>query len=192
MHSSLLRCLLGACLVVPAAAPARADCDSDVARLRLHVAQIADPAAHARYIELVGAAVRQLMEGDEEACRRAVEATTTAPDAPDQALPAAAPAPSPPPGNPGPPPRLVGTAIGPSLRIAIFAGADGTAVAVPEGESVGGYTVRAIRPAEVDAVGGGMVQTLHVGLGGDGMPPAPAPPPPPSRGHRQGTEQHDE
>ena len=192
MRTALLCCLLVSCV----AAPARADCNTEVERLRAQVAQIADPAAHARFLDLVRGVVRQMMEGDEEECRRAVEAADQAIELP--AAPAPAPAaesppaaaPLPPLRDPGPPPRLIGTAIGPTSRTAIFAGRDGAPVTVLEGEPIGGYTVLAIRPSEVDATGGGVVRTLRVGLGGDVPVPVAAEPPPPDLGHRQGSNQH--
>lgn len=190
MRSALLWCLLASCL----AAPARADCNAEVERLRGAVAQITDPAAHALFLDLVRGAVRQMMEGDEEECRRAVEAADKAADAPQGHAPSPSPATVTPPAprDPGPPPLLLGTTVGPSSRMAIFAGRDGAAVTVLEGETIGGYTVQAIRPAEVDAIGGGVVRTLRVGLGGNTPVPAAAEPPPPDLAHRQGSDQHRE
>ena len=198
MRSSLPWCLFAACVIALATSPAHADCDTDVARLRSKVAQFTDPTANTHFVDLVRAAVRQMMEGDEEECRRAVEAADKAIDTPAEPVPApaapppppaAALAPSPLPRDPGPAPRLLGTAIGPSSRIAIFAGRDGMSMTVFEGDPIGGYTVQAIRHAEVDAIGGGTVRTLHVGLG-DGAPADAAKPPPPNPGHGQGSDQH--
>ncbi len=58
-------------------------------------------------------------------------------------------------------PRLTGIAMSPLGRSAIFAGAaGGKPVVVGEGGSVGGYTVRAIRPDGVQVDGPGGVRTV--------------------------------
>jgi hypothetical protein len=58
-------------------------------------------------------------------------------------------------------PRLTGIAVSPAGRSAIFAGAAaGKPIVVGEGGSVGGYTVRAIAPGQVQVVGPGGARTL--------------------------------
>jgi hypothetical protein len=195
MRSHLLLCLF-ASFVMTGASPARADGNLGVERLRRQAAQVGDQAAHPHFIELVGAAERQMVEGDEAASLRAVAAADKADDASAERAPIQAvlpPAPQSAQRDPGPAPRLQGTVIGPSSRIGLFASRDGTLVQVSEGEPIDGYTVQAIRPAEVDVIGGGVVRTLRVGVGGD--VPAPVDPAPrPDPGHRQGSgsDQHPE
>ena len=202
MRSRLLFSVPALCFVIAAAPSARADCNLAVERLRRQAAQIADQAGHPHFIELVRAAERQMMEGDEEACQQAVEAANKADDASAEhapipaALPPVPPAVSPPAPvpaqrDPGPAPQLHGTVIDSSSRVGLFAGRDGTLVQVREGEPIGGFTVQAIRPGEADVIGAGVLRTVRVGVGGD-APTQVGEASPPDLAHVQGSDQHRE
>lgn len=75
-------------------------------------------------------------------------------------------------------PRMTGTLVTSSLRRAIFAGADGKSVVVPEGGQLGAYTVKAVRAGQVVVSGPEGERTVSPVFDPDAPPSTPPEPAP--------------
>ena len=75
-------------------------------------------------------------------------------------------------------PRMTGTLVSPSARRAIFVGADGKSVVVPEGGQLGPFTVTAVRAGQAVVSGPGGERTLSPAFDRNAPRPAAAAEPP--------------